>query len=85
MMNKKLLSENSFDELLKRHSKISTSSTGMNMYYTLGFLTADKPYNTTYLHLGSNDGFTCFYLMDIDKNWGYVLFTNSEYGEKLGK
>ena len=39
---------------------------------------------TTYFHGGSNDGFTCWYLMDIDKNWGYVLFTNSKYGEKLG-
>jgi len=22
--------------------------------------------------------------MDIDKDWGFVLFTNSEYGEQLG-
>ncbi|WP_298346690.1 serine hydrolase domain-containing protein [uncultured Algibacter sp.] len=84
VMNKKLLSKESYNELFKHHSTISTSSTGMNVYYTLGFITADKPYNTTYFHGGSNDGFTCYYLMDITKKWGYVLFTNSENGEKLG-
>lgn len=26
----------------------------------------------------------CWYLKDIEKDWGYVLFTNSEIGEKLG-
>jgi len=83
-MNKKLLSEESYQELFKHHSTVSTLSSGMNIYYTLGFVTADKPYNTTYFHGGSNDGFTCWYLMDIEKKWGYVLFTNSENGEKLG-
>jgi CubicO group peptidase (beta-lactamase class C family) len=84
VMNKKLLSKESYNQLLKHHSTISTSSTGMKVYYNLGFITADKPYNSTYFHGGSNDGFTCYYLMDITKKWGYVLFTNSEYGEKLG-
>lgn len=84
VMNNKLLSKNSYSELLKHHSKISTSSTGINVYYALGFLTADKVYSNTYFHSGNNAGFTCSYLMDTKKDWGYVLFTNSEYGEKLG-
>ncbi|WP_435800313.1 serine hydrolase domain-containing protein [Polaribacter sp.] len=84
IMNNKLLSEESYHELFKHHSTISTLASGMNVYYTLGFITADKPYHTTYFHGGSNDGFTCYYLMDIAKKWGYVLFTNSENGEKLG-
>jgi len=84
VMNKKVLSEDSYKEIFKHHSKISTSSTGINVYYTLGFITADAPYKTTYFHGGSNDGFTCWYLMDVAKKWGYILFTNSENGEKLG-
>jgi len=84
MMNKELLSENSFEELFKHHSLITTTSTGINVYYSLGFITADEPYNNTFFHGGSNAGFTCWYLMDIEKKWGYVVFTNSEYGEKLG-
>ncbi|MDY8134271.1 serine hydrolase domain-containing protein [Aquimarina sp. 2201CG5-10] len=84
IMNNKLLSKESYIELLKHHSKVSTLSSGTNVYYTLGFVTADKPYNTTFFHGGSNDGFTCWYLLDTTKKWGYVLFTNSENGEKLG-
>ncbi|MFD2561177.1 serine hydrolase domain-containing protein [Aquimarina rubra] len=83
VMNKKVLSENSYEELLKHHSKISTSSTGISVYYALGFLTADKNYSNTYFHSGNNAGFTCGYLLDIEKDWGFVLFTNSEKGEKL--
>jgi hypothetical protein len=84
VMNHEQLSENSYNQLFQRYSKISTSSTGINVYYTLGFITADKDYSNTYFHGGNNEGFTCFYLMDIEKDWGYVLFTNSENGEKLG-
>ncbi|CAM4356525.1 serine hydrolase domain-containing protein [Gillisia limnaea] len=84
VMNKEILSKESYNELFKHRSTISTSSTGINVYYTLGYITADKPYNSTYFHGGSNDGFTCYYLMDISKKWGYVLFTNSENGERLG-
>jgi hypothetical protein len=84
IMNKKLLSEESCHELFRQHSTISTLVSSMNFYYTLGFITADKPFQTTYFHGGSNDGFSCYYLMDIAKKWGYVLFTNSENGEKLG-
>lgn len=84
VMNQKQLSENSYNQLFKHHSKISTSSTGIGVYYTLGFITADSVYSNTYFHGGNNEGFTCFYLMDTEKDWGYVLFTNSEYGEKLG-
>ncbi|SHI76819.1 serine hydrolase domain-containing protein [Aquimarina spongiae] len=83
VMQKKILSKNSYKELFKHHSKISTSSTGINVYYTLGFLTADQDYSQTYFHNGNNAGFTCGYLMDVEKDWGFVLFTNSEYGEKL--
>ena len=84
VMNKELLSEDSYNELFKHHSTITTTETGINVHYTLGFLTADNPYNNTFFHSGNNEGFTCWYLMDIEKDWGYILFTNSEYGETLG-
>ncbi|WP_027392575.1 serine hydrolase domain-containing protein [Aquimarina latercula] len=84
VMNKKILSETSYKELFKHHSKITTLSTGVNVYYSLGFITADSPHHNTYFHGGSNDGFTCWYMMDVEKKWGYVVFTNSMFGEKLG-
>lgn len=80
MMNKKLLSEKSYEELLKPHSKIPDS----DHWYTLGFFNLGSPYQHVFAHSGNNLGFTCYYLMDVKKRWGYVLFTNSEFGEKLG-
>ena len=38
-----------------------------------------------YFHTGNNDGFTCWYALDIKKDWGFVLFTNSPFGEALGE
>ncbi|WP_410485914.1 serine hydrolase domain-containing protein [Spongiivirga sp. MCCC 1A20706] len=85
VMDKKILTESSYSEILKRHSKMYTTSSGIDIYYTLGFVTIDnEEYRNTYLHGGTNDGFTCYYLMDTHKRFGYVLFTNSMHGEKLG-
>ena len=78
VMNKQVLTQNSYRQLFKIHS---TPNEGQ--YYTLGFLTLDKPYNTVFLHGGDNDGFTGGYVMDIDKKWGFVLVTNSEKGQEL--
>jgi CubicO group peptidase (beta-lactamase class C family) len=84
VMNKRVLSENSYKEMLKHHSLLPSSSPDLNIYYTLGYITADEPYQNTFLHDGSTEGFTCWYLMDIKKKWGYVLFTNSENAGSLG-
>tara|TARA_R110000868_G_scaffold410693_5_gene699831 strand:- start:7354 stop:8445 length:1092 start_codon:yes stop_codon:yes gene_type:complete len=78
VMNEELLSESSYDELLKSHSTVQE-----NQYYTLGFMTLDEPYNNLYLHGGDNEGFTCGFVLDTEKDWGFVLFTNSEMGQTL--
>jgi CubicO group peptidase (beta-lactamase class C family) len=82
VMNKELLTEKSYAELLKRHSDISNPDG--ELYYTLGFFNLGKPYDKVFFHGGNNDGFSCYYLMDLEKKRGYVLFTNSESGGRLG-
>ena len=84
VMNREGLTEESYTNLFKHHSLTATTSTGMNIYYTLGFLNPDKQYSATYLHDGNNEGFTSWYLLDTEKKWGYVLFTNSDNGGSLG-
>ena len=85
VMDKKILSENSYAEILKPHSTMYTTSSGIDVNYALGFVTINhEAYKNTYLHGGTNDGFTCYYLMDIEKRFGFVVFTNSMFGEKLG-
>lgn len=83
-MNEELLTQSSNSELLKRHSKVPNDSP--NVYYTLGFMTPDIPDAATniYMHSGNNEGFTCVYLLDTEKDWGFAVFTNSEFGQDLG-
>jgi CubicO group peptidase (beta-lactamase class C family) len=78
LMNQKLLSEESYKELFKQHSKLANPA--INICYTLGFYKI----NDLLAHGGDNTGFTCFYVLDTEKDWGYVLFTNSKFGQKLG-
>lgn len=84
VMNKELLTEESYEELFKRHSKVPNDSP--DVYYTLGLMTPEIPETDTniYMHYGNNEGFTCMYLLDIEKDWGFVVFTNSEAGQDLG-
>ncbi len=82
VMKKELLSPQSYAELFKRHSQVPSED--INVFYTLGFNTTDEPYDSVFFHSGHNDGFTCWYLLDVEKDWGFVFFTNSEFGGKLG-
>lgn len=84
VMNNELLDEESYTELFKRHSSVPNN--GPDVYYTLGFMTPELPDIETniYMHYGNNEGFTCMYLLDAEKDWGFVVFTNSEYGQMLG-
>ncbi len=67
-MNKRLLSKESYNELLKVHS---TPKKGK--YYALGFETFEKPYHTLFFHGGNNDGFTGAYILDVKKKMGICI------------
>ncbi|WP_299432538.1 serine hydrolase domain-containing protein [uncultured Aquimarina sp.] len=83
VMNEEVLSEKSYEELLKPHSKVPYDD--FDVRYTLGFANLRVPFTNIYSHGGNNIGFTSWFLLDTEKDWGYVLFTNSEYGEQLGQ
>ena len=83
VMNKEILKPKSYQELFKPHSQIPYD--GIDVSYTLGFVTLHIPFTNVYMHSGNNIGFTSSFALDPEKDWGYVLFTNSEYGEQLGQ
>ena len=83
VMDKKILSTESYAELFREHSDLPDED--MDMAYTLGFYAPPLPFSNTYGHGGNNDGFTCMFMLNTEKDWGYVLFTNSEYGQQLGE
>ncbi len=83
VMNQEILSPVSYAELFKSHSKVPYD--GVDVSYTLGFLNIHFPFTNIYLHSGNNEGFTSWFTLDTEKDWGFVVFTNSEYGEQLGQ
>lgn len=85
VMNHEQLSKKSYAELLKPHATVPSEV--FDVSYCLGFFTPDFPIIETniYFHTGNNDGFTCWYALDVEKDWGFVLFTNSQFGEALGE
>lgn len=83
LSNNEGLSESSFKEMYTVHSFVDEFE-GIKVDYTLGFFKPRIPLTNLYVHGGNNHGFTCSFTIDPEKGWGYVLFTNSEYGEQLG-
>ncbi|MEL7118309.1 MAG: serine hydrolase domain-containing protein [Bacteroidota bacterium] len=83
MSEKKGLKQESYDELFKVHSYVDEFNS-IKIDYTLGFFKPRLPMTNIYMHGGNNYGFTSYMAIDPDKGWGFVLFTNSEYGEQLG-
>jgi CubicO group peptidase (beta-lactamase class C family) len=85
VMREELLLENSYAELFKPHSQVPSDL--FELSYCLGFIHPEFPILKTdiYFHTGNNDGFTCWYALDRKKDWGFVLFTNSQFGEELGE
>lgn len=84
-MKEDLLSTASYQELYYPQSKLSEPSDEIQAFYSFGTVSGDKELQNTFFHSGSNDGFTCFYLLNTEKDWGFVVFTNSEYGAQLGE
>lgn len=85
VMNKEELSEESYAELFKPHSKVPSEA--IDLSYCLGFFNPHFPIigSDIFFHTGNNVGFTSWYAFDLEKGWGFVMFTNSEFGEKLGE
>jgi CubicO group peptidase (beta-lactamase class C family) len=85
LMKEEQLTKSSYKELFKPHSLVEEQSNSYyNVNYTLGFFRPDIPFTNLYIHGGNNYGFTSWFAFDKNKEWGYVLFTNSDFGGVLG-
>ena len=83
VINEELLTSESYEELLKPHTSVSSDI--IEIDYTLGFLTPHISDTDIYLHSGNNVGFTSWFALDANKDWGFVIFTNSDNGEAFGE
>lgn len=82
IMNSTGLSEDSFDEMLS--PQVNLPDAPLAAFYSLGFVRVDLPNFDIYMHTGNNEGFSSYFVLDRSSKWGFVLFSNSEYGEELG-
>ncbi len=87
IMSSKLLSEKSYQELLKIQSVAPTDIkyNEASYNYGLGIMIHPSSYGTNYAHGGENLSHTCRYMFNIEQSVGYVFFTNSEYKELFDK
>lgn len=56
----------------------------VSVHYTLGFFHPRIPGTQVYFHGGNNGDFSAFFALDVERGWGFALFTNSAFGEALG-
>ncbi|MGD0078694.1 MAG: serine hydrolase domain-containing protein [Sedimentisphaerales bacterium] len=82
IMNEKGLKKTSFDEMLKEYVQMPDDDNAKRFMgqtgYGLGFGMKSSIYGITYLHGGNNWGFTSGFMMNKEKKFGFVFFTNSE-------
>ena len=84
VMNEELLTEESYAEMLKPHAETAPIQEG-GIFYTLGFQTIGFPFGNLYFHGGDNTGFDAFLALDTGKDWGFVMFANSDNGQAFGE
>ena len=79
LMNHKILSEKSRNELLKIQSTSLATKKSKERKYGLGIVIEESAYGTNYSHGGDNLSNTALYIFNPEKKVGYVFFTNSEH------
>ncbi|MEM9680723.1 MAG: serine hydrolase [Bacteroidota bacterium] len=87
MMTHKMLSEKSYQELLKIQS-VAPADKEYNepsYNYGLGIVVEPSVYGTNYSHGGENLSHTCRYMFNVEQKVGYVFFTNSEHKQVFDK
>ena len=68
-MNKEVLTEESYAEMLRPHAETAPIQEG-GIFYTLGFQTIGFPFGNLYMHGGDNTGFDAFLALDTGKGLG---------------
>jgi len=85
IMSSKILSEKSFQELLKVQSISLATKKSKERKYGLGIVIEESAYGTNYSHGGDNLSNTALYMFNKEKKVGYVFFTNSENKNKFNQ
>lgn len=85
IMSNKILSIESYKELLKIQSISLATKKSKERNYGLGIVIEESTYGINYSHGGDNLSNTALYMFNKEKRVGYVFFTNSENKSKFNK
>ena len=89
LANQKGLSQAMYQRLQQRLSTTDQFNSPENLYWnvgvSLGFFVQDTPYGTAILHGGNNGDFQAEFILFPESKMGFVVFTNSNAGHKLGQ
>lgn len=83
VMRRDVLSTASYEQLLTPQSPVPSEAGELSM--TLGFFKLHIPFTDLYFHTGNNVGFDAWFALDVEDDWGFVMFANSDNGEALGE
>lgn len=84
IMNEKGLSKENFRSFLTKGERVPENNVG-KQYNALGLPKITIPIlGGFYAHDGNNEGFSTGFVLKKKKKWGFVYFTNSEYGNDFG-
>ena len=80
VMEEKILSIDSYQKLFKEQIQLPENSMHRSQgitEWTLGFAKAPLPFGTVFAHGGNNLGYTSLFVINREKKWGSVMFTNA--------
>ena len=83
IMRRELLSFDSYEQLLTPQSSVPSDAVDVSI--ALGIFKLHIPFTDLYFHTGNNVGFDAWFALDVEDDWGFVLFANSDSGEALGE
>lgn len=87
IMNKRLLLKETYDELFAEQVLVPEESFFGQLgvtNWTLGFAKLNIFGHTVHGHLGNNMGFSSLFLIDRNKKWGIVFFSNAHLAQNFG-
>jgi len=85
ILQRKGLKLDTYNKILSLQTKVDSErpKEGWEAYYGLGFFIQNTPFGSTFGHSGSNGDNKCEFKIYSELNAGYIIFTNSDHGNKL--
>ena len=84
LIDGRLLSQSSRKDLFKPQVQLPADAPqraqGVDSW-TLGFAHVPLPFGLVYAHGGNNPGFSSLMVLSLEKEWGFVMFTNADQSD----